>query len=41
VGFSAGGGDAPHAFRGLPVVCLEVSVVAPWISNAPEPLAAT
>ena len=36
VGFSVGG-DPPDAFRGLPVVCLEVSVVAPWISNAPEP----
>lgn len=31
------GDDPPEAFRGLPVVCLEVSVVAPWISNAPEP----
>lgn len=40
VGFSADTGDAPDAFRGLPVVCLEVSVVAPWISNAPEPFAA-
>jgi hypothetical protein len=39
VGFSVGGGDAPEPFRGLPVVCLEVSVVAPWISNAPEPVA--
>lgn len=38
VGFSSGG-DVPDAFRGLPVVCLEVSVVAPWISNAPEPFA--
>jgi hypothetical protein len=36
VGFCAGD-DPPEAFRGLPVVCLEVSVVAPWISNAPEP----
>jgi hypothetical protein len=40
VGFSCAAGDAPDAFRGLPVVCLEVSVVAPWISNAPEPLTA-
>ena len=37
VGFSAGTSDAPEAFCGLPVVCLEVSVVAPWVSNAPEP----
>lgn len=40
VGFSADASEAPDAFRGLPVVCLEVSVVAPWISNAPEPMAA-
>ena len=38
VGFSVGAGDAPEAFSGLPVVCLEVSVVAPWVSNAPEPI---
>jgi hypothetical protein len=38
VGFSADARDAPEAFRGLPVVRLEVSVVAPWVSNAPEPL---
>jgi hypothetical protein len=37
VGFSADAHDAPDAFRGLPVVCLEVCVEAPWISNAPEP----
>ena len=37
VGFSAVDGAAPDAFWGLPVVCLEVSVVAPWVSNAPEP----
>lgn len=40
VGFSCAEGGVPDAFRGLPVVCLEVSVVAPWISNAPEPLVA-
>ncbi len=40
VGFSCGAGDVPDVFRGMPVVCLEVSVVAPWISNAPEPRAA-
>ena len=40
VGFSAACEDAPDAFCGLPVSCLEVSVVAPWISNAPEPQAA-
>ncbi len=39
VGFSVGEGDAPEAFSGLPVVCLEVSVVAPWVSNAPAPTA--
>ena len=37
LGFSADGREAPDAFRGLPVVCLEVAVVAPWISNAAEP----
>jgi hypothetical protein len=37
VGFSVADQAVPDAFRGLPVVCLEVSVVAPWISNAPEP----
>ncbi|HEY5656178.1 MAG TPA: hypothetical protein VIY27_00165 [Myxococcota bacterium] len=37
VGFSADARDAPEAFRGLPVVRLEVSVVAPWVSNEPEP----
>jgi hypothetical protein len=36
VGLCAGD-DPPEAFRGLPVVCLEVSVVAPWVWNAPEP----
>ena len=39
VGFSYRAGDVPDVFRGMPVVCLEVSVVAPWISNAPEPRA--
>jgi hypothetical protein len=38
VGFSADAREAPEVFRGLPVVRLEVSVVAPWVSNAPEPL---
>jgi hypothetical protein len=38
VGFSADACEAPEAFLGLPVVRLEVSVVAPWVSNAPEPL---
>ena len=38
VGFSADAREAPEAFCGLPVVRLEVSVVAPWVSNAPEPL---
>jgi hypothetical protein len=37
VGFSADTQDAPESFRGLPTVRLEVSVVAPWVSNAPEP----
>lgn len=37
VGFSCDARDAPEVFRGLPTVRLEVSVVAPWISNAPEP----
>jgi hypothetical protein len=37
VGFSSADCGVPEAFRGMPVVCLEVSVVAPWISNAPEP----
>lgn len=37
VGFSADTSDMPEAFRGLPAVCLEVQLVAPWISNAPEP----
>ncbi|MGH0030357.1 MAG: hypothetical protein ACQGVC_11235 [Myxococcota bacterium] len=41
VGFSSPDRDVPDAFRGLPVVCLEVSVVAPWVSNAPEPHFAT
>ena len=37
MGFSADAREAPDAFRGLPVVRLEVAVVAPWVSNAPEP----
>ncbi|MEM7412618.1 MAG: hypothetical protein AAF430_20475 [Myxococcota bacterium] len=37
VGFSADASDAPEAFHGLPCVRLEVRVVAPWVSNGPEP----
>lgn len=37
VGFCADRGGAPDVFDGLPVLRLEVSVVAPWVSNAPEP----
>lgn len=37
VGFSCANEALPDAFRGLPTVCFEVAVVAPWISNAPEP----
>jgi hypothetical protein len=37
VGFSVAPEDTPDAFLGLPTVCMEVAVVAPWISNAPEP----
>ena len=37
VGFSVDARDAPDVFRGLPVVRLDVSVEAPWVSNAPEP----
>ena len=37
LGFSTDTSDLPDAFRGLPAVCLEVRVVAPWVSNAPEP----
>lgn len=40
IGFSSAECGVPDAFLGLPVVCLEVSLVAPWISNAPEPLVA-
>ena len=40
VGFCADASEAPDAFRGLPVILMEVSVVAPWISNAEEPLSA-
>jgi hypothetical protein len=39
VGFCADATDAPDAFHGLPVILMEVSVVAPWVSNAEEPLA--
>lgn len=40
VGFaSAEDGPRPDAFLGLPAVRLELEVVAPWVSNAPEPLA--
>lgn len=38
VGFCADATDAPDAFRGLPVILMEVSVVAPWVSNAEEPM---
>lgn len=38
VGFRADASDAPEAFRGLPVVCLEMRVVAPWVANGPEPV---
>lgn len=38
VGFSADTSDLPEAFHGLPAVCLEVELVAPWVSNAPEPM---
>lgn len=37
VGFSADPDALPDAFRGLPTVCFEVRVVAPWVSNGPEP----
>jgi hypothetical protein len=38
IGFaSAEGTPRPEAFLGLPAVRLELGVVAPWISNAPEP----
>jgi hypothetical protein len=37
MGFSMDAREAPEVFRGLPVVRLEVAVVAPWVSNAPEP----
>ncbi|MCH2171617.1 hypothetical protein MK489_12610 [Myxococcota bacterium] len=37
VGFSTERSLAPEDFRGLPVVTLEFSALAPWISNAPEP----
>ena len=37
VGFSVAPEDAPDASLGLPTVCMEVAVLAPWISNAPEP----
>ena len=35
--FSADASLAPDEFRGQPIVELEFSVDAPWISNAPEP----
>jgi hypothetical protein len=37
VGFSSDVRDAPEAFRGQPLLRLEISVEAPWVSNAPEP----
>lgn len=36
LGFCADVSDAPDAFHGLPCVRLELRVVAPWVSNAPE-----
>jgi hypothetical protein len=40
VGFAVGeGAPRPDAFLGLPAVRLELGVIAPWVSNAPEPLA--
>ena len=40
VGFASGeGGPRPDAFLGLPAVRLELGVVVPWVSNAPEPVA--
>lgn len=40
VGFSrAEGVPRPDAFLGLPAIRLELGVVAPWVSNAPEPVA--
>ena len=39
IGFaSAEGTTRPEAFLGLPAVRLELGVVAPWVSNAPEPV---
>jgi hypothetical protein len=39
VGFAAGEGvERPDAFLGLPAVRLELGLIVPWISNAPEPL---
>lgn len=37
VGFSQEPDALPNAFHGLPTVCFEVAIVAPWVSNAPEP----
>ena len=38
VGFASAEGVArPDAFLGLPAVRLELGVVVPWVSNAPEP----
>jgi hypothetical protein len=39
VGFASGeGSPRPDAFLGLPAVRLELGVVVPWVSNAPEPM---
>ena len=39
IGFaSAEGTPRPEAFLGLPAVRLELGVVVPWVSNAPEPV---
>ena len=39
IGFaSAEGTPRPETFLGLPAVRLELGAVAPWVSNAPEPV---
>jgi hypothetical protein len=39
VGFAGGEHvERPDAFLGLPAVRLELGLVVPWVSNAPEPL---
>ena len=38
VGFADGeGAPRPDAFLGLPAVRLELGLIVPWVSNAPEP----